>query len=726
MGRFQIANSIATLAVLAWGCCASAQNLDLNSAADDLPTPESRVPLLDLDAFDQDKADQAKAAQAKVGQDQAGQDQAHLDNLLDLDAAAANVGQQQVKKEVLDDVPPPRPNAAADPLDSNDADLSTTTQPVRELVGEPVRRGPIHEAFADPIQQAPLADKVIRKAPPALVDEIPPTIADDSKNMSWIPGYWAWDVQSKGYVWVSGVWRKQPKNRVWVPGRWEEVDGGYQWVSGVWLPTAEDGVIVKKEILPTPPESLEKGPTSPAPSDEHFWIPGTWQRNDAAAYSWRPGYWSRSQKNWVWVPDHYAWDPAGCVFVPGYWDYTWERRGTLYAPCTFDSVVPGERVVYRPTQVIDADQWLLNLWMGPQSNFYYFGDYYDCVNQGYTPWYQYYGSRRNYYDPLYSYYRWQFPTTYGIGLYGYLNRVHTHYGTHASLRPAVRFGRYDQLGSRGYRSLYGDVRGLSSLLNITLYGSGRYGGYRAGFYDDYRNRYGRYDDHRYDRGYGNGYRSRVQNTPQYRNQSSLDRERNRDRDRDRGPDRDRERNRAEVDRNRVQPRPRVESLGPIRRTSQDQPRQSEPYRLRANPGARGNGPLRTEGSVGRPNSVRYQPPTVSRPQRNSERRGNATTTPRAVTRPADRANVQPTRPSVQQRSRVQPRATTSPSRATPSRATPSRATVQPRATTPSRPSVQSRPSPGFSISGMKNSRNAADVQRQRAAMQKLIRDRKGR
>ena len=37
--------------------------------------------------------------------------------------------------------------------------------------------------------------------------------------------------------------------------------------------------IIQHEILPDPPESIEQGPTSPAPSDEHFWIPGVWKQN---------------------------------------------------------------------------------------------------------------------------------------------------------------------------------------------------------------------------------------------------------------------------------------------------------------------------------------------------------------------------------------------------------------------------------------------------------------
>ena len=251
--------------------------------------------------------------------------------------------------ESAETLPPPRPvsepiEASADEKtsDTNAATKSEATseesKEVVELEGEPILRGPIHEAFADPVEHSPVASEVIETAPPSPVEEIPPTINDERKNMEWVPGYWAWEPHEKKYVWVSGVWRKTPKDRVWVAGQWEQVENGYRWVPGAWLPAADGEVVANKEILPMPPESLEEGPTSPAPSDGHFWVPGAWEQTDAGDYAWRPGYWSRSQENWVWVPDHYKWDPAGCVFVPGYWDYTWERRGTLYAPCTFSKL----------------------------------------------------------------------------------------------------------------------------------------------------------------------------------------------------------------------------------------------------------------------------------------------------------------------------------------------------------------------------------------------------
>jgi len=360
-----------------------------------------------------------------------------------------------------------------------------------ELQGEPIERGPIHEAFAEPLELTPQPTEVFKKAPPATIKELPPERKPDGANVEWISGYWAWDAQREDYVWVSGVWRKKPVGREWVPGRWEQKPGGYQWVPGVWLKTDGAGEVVR-QVQEAPPETLEQGPTSQAPSEDHFWIPGVWKHNDQQEYVWRPGFWSQSHSNWVWVPDHYTWTPGGCVFVAGYWDYPWERRGTLYAPCTFGTTV-STRYYYRPTRIIDTNQWLLSLWVGPRYGHYYFGDYYDYVSLGYSPWYSYYGRSRRHYDPFYSYYQWRFPVTYGFGLYGYLDGLYRHNHRHRASRPRVSHHRHDDWArhSRTHGSLYGNVNSLYSHL-----GRG-----------DYRDRKRRDDYGRgpYYRHYGRGY-----------------------------------------------------------------------------------------------------------------------------------------------------------------------------------------------------------------------------
>ena len=45
------------------------------------------------------------------------------------------------------------------------------------------------------------------------------------------------------------------------------------------------------EYLPQPPAPLDaEGPATPAPSENHLYVPGTWVYRDDR-YVWRPGYW---------------------------------------------------------------------------------------------------------------------------------------------------------------------------------------------------------------------------------------------------------------------------------------------------------------------------------------------------------------------------------------------------------------------------------------------------
>ena len=109
----------------------------------------------------------------------------------------------------------------------------------------------------------------------------------------WIGGYWGWDEDRQDFVWVSGVWRFAPPGYTWTPGLWEASADGYQWVSGYWS-------IPQDEVtyLEPPPESLDLGPTGPAPGDNYFWVPGCWYWMDAR-YVWRPGYWHIGYDDWL-------------------------------------------------------------------------------------------------------------------------------------------------------------------------------------------------------------------------------------------------------------------------------------------------------------------------------------------------------------------------------------------------------------------------------------------
>jgi len=265
-------------------------------------------------------------------------------------------------------------------------------------------RGPVHEAFAETIIFDPEPDIVVSRAPPNSIEEVPPDQRPDGDNVSWIPGYWAWDDERNDFLWVSGVWRALPPGRQWMPGYWGGSEQGFQWTSGYWA----DARVSEIEYLPEPPDTVETGPNIEAPSADYTWIPGCWVWHHGR-YAWRPGYWERVQPDWNWVPDHYVSAPRGYVFVDGYWDYSVGRRGVLFAPVYFDRHVRTRPDFhYSPATVIDLGVFSDHLFLRSRSRHYYFGDYYaaDYREAGFYPRFSFQTSRYGY-DPIYAHQRWQ-------------------------------------------------------------------------------------------------------------------------------------------------------------------------------------------------------------------------------------------------------------------------------------------------------------------------------
>jgi hypothetical protein len=265
-------------------------------------------------------------------------------------------------------------------------------------------RGPVHEAFAETVTFDPEPGVVATKTPPAAIEEVPPDQKPSGDNVAWIPGYWSWDDERSDFLWVSGIWRALPPGRQWVPGYWGKSTKGVQWTSGYWA----DAKLSEVEYLPEPPATVETGPNIPAPSTDDIWQPGcwVWQNN---RYAWRPGFWATAQPDWVYIPPHYIWSPRGYVFVDGYNDYAIGRRGVLFAPVYFDANVYGRRgFSYSPETVIDLAALTSNLFVRPQYQHYYFGDYYAANYQqaGFYSSYSYNSSRYGY-DPIYAHTRWQ-------------------------------------------------------------------------------------------------------------------------------------------------------------------------------------------------------------------------------------------------------------------------------------------------------------------------------
>lgn len=283
--------------------------------------------------------------------------------------------------------------------------LPTSQPPVadddfEEIEGAtPLMQGPVHEAFAERFNAEDEDPMVVSKEPPQMIDEQPPEYRPDGENIEWIPGYWGWDIASDDFVWVSGVWRQIPPGQQWIPGYWTQIDEGWRWISGFWMAEANEQIV----YLPPPPQSIDNGPSSPAPGPDHFWVSGYWGYNANSNYGWQSGYWHPCQQNWVWIPARYIWTPSGYVYRAGYWDFEVNNRGMLFAPVAFQS---GFNRVYRPTYVIETSPLLFaNLYVSPGASYYYFGSTYaHTTRRPCYPWVSYY---QHGYDPMFSYYAYQ-------------------------------------------------------------------------------------------------------------------------------------------------------------------------------------------------------------------------------------------------------------------------------------------------------------------------------
>lgn len=270
--------------------------------------------------------------------------------------------------------------------------------------GEILTRGPVHEAFASAVVYNPEPGPVVTKLPPAPIEELPPDQKPEGENVIWISGYWSWDEDRTDYIWISGIWRDIPRGRQWIPGYWMQDDGGHRWVSGYWGDTGKpDGSYVSQ----APPNSLEAGPNTPTPSEDHVWVSGYWVWQ-GGRYFWSPGYWQVVRPTEVWVPASYVWTPHGYLFVGGYWDYVVARRGIVFAPVYF---TPVHRVSYgwhyRPRSIISISVFDDCLFYHPRRGHYYYGDYYASSYQqsGFFISFSFHSHRG--YDPIYAHRRWQ-------------------------------------------------------------------------------------------------------------------------------------------------------------------------------------------------------------------------------------------------------------------------------------------------------------------------------
>lgn len=300
-------------------------------------------------------------------------------------------------------------------------------------------RGPIHEAFANPLDRSEQAALVVPETPPVAIDEVPPDVRP--ADAVWIPGYWFWDALTNDFVWVSGVWRVPPPGQQWVPGYWHRLENGARWISGFWAPLNASAV----SYVEPPPESRDRGPTYQSPGDDYFWVPGVWTLQ-ASGYRWRDGYWARQQPGWIWIPQHYVYTPRGAVLTGGYWDYPIEQRGMAFAPVYFATKAYRQGgYQFTPSVAIINRYLLLHMFVGPQWHHYFFGDYYGraAAEAGVIPWF-----RRDAVDsqPLLSYYRWYFQRQ-NVDYVQRMNNWYAYYNANPSVRPPDLFREQQTLAA---------------------------------------------------------------------------------------------------------------------------------------------------------------------------------------------------------------------------------------------------------------------------------------
>ena len=72
---------------------------------------------------------------------------------------------------------------------------------------EPQLKGPVHEAFAEPVTE-PKPGPVVTKDPPKDLEELPSAQKPDGEDVQWYGGYWDFDQDRTDYVWVTGIYRK--------------------------------------------------------------------------------------------------------------------------------------------------------------------------------------------------------------------------------------------------------------------------------------------------------------------------------------------------------------------------------------------------------------------------------------------------------------------------------------------------------------------------------------
>ena len=169
-------------------------------------------------------------------------------------------------------------------------------------------RGPVHEAFAEPVTYSPAAGIVVPKAPPAAIEELPPD-QKPTRHECHVdfrlcgPGRRAKRLPL-GQRHLARSCRPWPAVDAWLLE--QECTRPSNGTSGYWA----DAQVSHVQYLPEPSGvSVEAGPNIAATSPDCYLAAG---QLDVGAGAPCPGVLvsgPAAQANWDWVPAHYVWCP---------------------------------------------------------------------------------------------------------------------------------------------------------------------------------------------------------------------------------------------------------------------------------------------------------------------------------------------------------------------------------------------------------------------------------
>ncbi len=155
-----------------------------------------------------------------------------------------------------------------------------------------------------------------------------------------------------------------------MPGHWWQSESGSRWISGFWNSVDSS----RLTYLASPP-APKQDPDDLHPGGGEFRIPGYWLPQDGK-FVWQPGKLAEFKAGRIWMPSQYFWTPAGYVFVDGYWDYAFDRRGWLFAPLGLtDPAADSAQFTFSPDILLNLANISLELFARPALRTYYFGDY---------------------------------------------------------------------------------------------------------------------------------------------------------------------------------------------------------------------------------------------------------------------------------------------------------------------------------------------------------------